>query len=377
MHVGRLIHALDAFHGRISESQRGFFSLLAEADEQELWRDEGARDTAHWVSMRYGIGWWKADRWVNAAHALERLPKISAAFASGRLSIDKVVELARFATPEREERLIPWADGVSAGAIRRRADVESKRSEEEAADAERDRYLDWWWLEGGLRLALQGELPAAAGAALIRAIDRRAARTPRMPGEEHPENAPARRADALVALCTEGSGGSEPETTVVIHAQAETLRVGEANGEVHGGGVIHPRTLQRMLCAEVEAVLEDEDRNPLALVRTRRDPSPAMMRALHYRDQECRFPDCQSTRHTVAHHLVWWSRGGRTDIENLILLCTFHHKLVHEHGWHAARAPDGTVRWSYPSGIRYRAGPARSEFEPSEPSRRRRLIAVG
>jgi Domain of unknown function (DUF222) len=304
MRTGQVIEGLDSFHARISASQGGFLSLLAEADELELWRDEGARDTAHWVSLRYGISWWKADRWVEAAHALETLPKIAEAFSTGVLSIDKVVELVRFATPETQERLIRWAQGVSAGAIRRRADVEARPQPDDAAEAERDRYLDWWWLEGGLRLALQGELPAADGAAIVRAIERRAARIPRMPGEEHPANAPARRADALVALRTEGSTGSQPETTVVIHSKVEGF---ESNGEIEGGGVVHPRTLQRMLCAaKVEDVLEDDLRNPLALGRTTREPSKAMMRALRYRDQECRFPDCQSTRYTVAHHLLWW-----------------------------------------------------------------------
>jgi hypothetical protein len=48
---------------------------------------------AHWLSMRYGISQWKGLRWIAAAHALEGLPGISQAFASGRLSIDKVVEV--------------------------------------------------------------------------------------------------------------------------------------------------------------------------------------------------------------------------------------------------------------------------------------------
>lgn len=68
---------------------------------------------AHWLSMRYGISDWKARRWIAAAHALEGLPRISEAFASGELGIDKVVELTRFATAETEGRLITWAQRVS------------------------------------------------------------------------------------------------------------------------------------------------------------------------------------------------------------------------------------------------------------------------
>jgi hypothetical protein len=369
MRSENVIGGLDSFHARISSSQRGFLSLLAEADDLELWRGEGARDMPHWVSMRYGVSWWKADRWVKAAHALESLPRIAQALSSGVLSIDKVVELTRFATSETEQRLIRWAHGVSAAAIRRRADVESRLAPDDADAAERKRYVEWWWVEGGLRLGLQAELPAADGAAVIAAIERRAARIPVIPGEEDPLNAPARRADALVVLCTQVSESSKAESTIVVHVQAgSTLE----NGEVGGGGVIHPAVLGRLLCTErVQAMVEDRDGNPFALGRASREPSAAMMLALRYRDRECRFPGCGARRFTVGHHLEWWSKGGRTDLDNLLLLCTFHHKLVHELRWHVARAPDGNAEWSFPDGVRYRAGPARGEPVQQE------LTAVG
>jgi hypothetical protein len=49
---------------------------------------------------------------------------------------------------------------------------------------------------------------------------------------------------------------------------------------------------------------------------------------------------------------------GGTDIENLVLICTFHHKLVHEMGWDLARERDGTLRWSRPDGSKFEVGPA-------------------
>jgi hypothetical protein len=175
-----------------------------------------------------------------------------------------------------------------------------------------------------------------------------------------------------VALCTKGLGAPEAGACIVVHVQADTAT--RSNGELEGGGVLHPRTIDRLPCAgRVQAVLEDENRNPRSVGRVSREPSAAMMRMLRYRDHECRFPNCGARRFTAAHHLVWWSKGGRTDLKNLILLCSFHHKLVHEHGWHVARAPDGTVHWSYPDGIRYRAGPQRNEFEPIQTQ----LVAVG
>ena len=266
--------------------------------------------------MHLGISWWKADRWVQAAHAVRSLPKTAEALSSGRLSIDKVVELARFATPESEARLISWAERVFATAIRHRADVEAKAVPEEAEAAEAGRFVEWWLLEGGTRLRLRAELPATDGAQVIEAIERRAAKAPVRPGEEEAHlYAAARRADALVALCTEGRGSgrgsSEPPPTVVVHVRAEALASGSANGELEGGGVVHPRALERLLCSARLAVqVEEADRTPLALGRLSREPTSAMVRALRYRDVECRFPGCGGRRFTVAHHLVCGRGGG-------------------------------------------------------------------
>src|SRR6266581_5342509 len=118
-----LVESADAAHALISYTQRHLFSLVAEIDRRNLWESDGARDMAHWLRMRYGISDWKARRWIAAAHALESLPRISESFASGELSVDKVVELTRFAAPETEGRLIRWAQGVSCGAIRHKGDL--------------------------------------------------------------------------------------------------------------------------------------------------------------------------------------------------------------------------------------------------------------
>ena len=78
---------------------------------------------------------------------------------------------------------------------------------------------------------------------------------------------------------------------------------------------------------------------------------------VRYRDRECRFPGCGARRFTQAHHLTFWSRGGRTELANLLLICAFHHRLVHEYGWKVTRDRDGVVRWFDRGGAEYRAGP--------------------
>src|ERR687888_2297774 len=257
MQISKLIVGLDALHAKICASERDLLSLLAQADRKELWRNEGARDMAHWVQMHLQVSWWKADRWVRAAHALESLPLTSEALASGVLSIDKVVELTRFATPRTEARLIAWAETVSTAAIRHRADVESRPVPEDAEAAEATRFLEYRWTDGGLTLGLRAELPAPEGAAVMAAIEARVTAVPTLPGEEE-LHVSARRADALVALCTEGrgqgAGSSEPPPTVVVHVRAEALASGSAKRGARGGGVVHPRALERLLCSPTTGV---------------------------------------------------------------------------------------------------------------------------
>ena len=132
-----LIVAADGLHASIGSAIRTLFSVLVEFDQARAWEDDGARDLTHWVQMRYGISAWKAHRWVEAARAIDDLPEVGAALTSGELGPDKVVELTRFATPGTERGLVAWAATVSAGATRRRAEVESRRSLEAAVAPER------------------------------------------------------------------------------------------------------------------------------------------------------------------------------------------------------------------------------------------------
>jgi HNH endonuclease len=113
------------------------------------------------------------------------------------------------------------------------------------------------------------------------------------------------------------------------------------------------------LCnARVQAVIERPDGTVEQVTRPVREPAAWMMRQLRHRDGTCRFPGCDARRFTQAHHIRWWSEGGRTDLDNLVLICSFHHKLVHEHGWQLEPDATGELDWIRPSGVRYRAGPA-------------------
>jgi hypothetical protein len=357
----KLIESLDAANARACLAQRELLVLVAEVDSQEAWQGSGARDTAHWLSMRYGISSWRAHRWIAAAYALEHLPRLSDALGRGELGIDKVVELSRFATPEFEADLIGWARGVSCAAVRRRADLAARASRDEVVDAERARFVSWWHMDEGRRLGLEAELPAEQGAIVVRALERVAETIPTMPDEADDCFASARRADALVAICSARiADDPDPDrATVVLHAQLGGLEDGMGGGEIEDGPVVHPDTVRRLVCtARVQTVVEDRAGNVLGLGRTSREPSAWMIRQVLYRDRGCRFPGCGTRRFAQAHHVRWWRHGRRTDLDNLLLICSFHHRLVHEHGWTVTLDADGTVQWVRPDGIPYQAGPS-------------------
>jgi hypothetical protein len=357
---GALVQRLDAVNADICCAQRRLFRLIRDADAREVWCEDGARDTAHWLSMRYGISEWKARRWIAASHALEELPRLSRAFEMGELGIDKVVELSRFATPGTEARLIVWARGVSSGCIRRKADLMVRRSANDAQDVDRDRSVTWWYEDEGRRFRMDTDLPAACGPVVINAVEREVRRIPVMPGEDDLHYLHARRADALVALCS-SRAGEDPDpgrATMVVHAPLEALVSVDRGVELEGAGVIHAETARRLLCnARVQAVIENEAGDVVGLGQVSKVAPAWMLRQLRYRDRECVFPGCGARRFTQAHHIVWWERGGTTDLENLALVCFFHHKLVHEYAWSIRREPDRTVSWFRPDGVRYRAGP--------------------
>jgi Domain of unknown function (DUF222) len=104
-----VIDGIDGLFAAISSQQRELLRCVAEADKRGIWQGSGCRDMAQWLAARHGISVWRARRWVECAHALDRLPLLSQALESGVLSLDKVVDLARFATPDDENKLIGWA----------------------------------------------------------------------------------------------------------------------------------------------------------------------------------------------------------------------------------------------------------------------------
>ena len=362
----RLLGQIDQAHAELGRAHERFLHLVSEVDRHGVWADDGARDLAQWLWMRYGISDWKARRFIDTATALPQLPAISGALSRGELGIDKVMELTRFATFENEDGLIPWAQHVSAARIRHESDVARKPDADEAVHEDRTRSLTWTFRDEGRRFEMHADLPAAQGAAVAKAIDRVAATIPPMPDERGDLHTSARRADALVGLCSArlARDPDQERATIVIHARAGAGSAVRTGSEIEGGGVAHPSTLERLLCAaRVETVHEDADGRVVGVGRISRIPPAWLLRQVRYRDGGCRFPGCGTKAFTQAHHIVFWREGGATDLDNLATLCSWHHKLVHEYGWWIKGSAQSELRWYRPDGTRYRAGPSPVEAD--------------
>ncbi len=313
-----------------------------------------------------------AHRWVHAAHALKQLPCLSKALETGRLCLDKVVELARFATVDTEDKLITWAARVTVAAVRHKADLAVKTSLEEVRDVQRTRYLRWWWYENDSRLAFDGDLPAAEGAVLVKALERVADTIPRSPEDwdalENPRLAAQydferRCADALYVLAGQkiANDSDVDRATVVVYTQLSGV-VEDHGSEIEGGPVIHPEIARRLSCdGRLQFVLTDPERKELGIGETSQAVPRWLRRALMFRDGGCTFPGCHTRAYLRAHHIWHWEHGGPTELWNLVLVCHFHHKLVHEFRWKVQL--DGSLtRWFKPDGTAYdpsRAPPVR------------------
>ena len=137
-------------------------------------------------------------------------------------------------------------------------------------------------------------------------------------------------------------------TSVVVILEWEALRRGVGSAEVSTGGRMTVSEARRLACTAgvLPAVLSGAG-EVLDLGRARRLFSPAQRKAMAVRDRRCRAEDCDiPAAWCEAHHAASpWSRGGRTDLADGVLLCPFHHHRAHDQRWDATRMPNGDVRY--------------------------------
>ena len=362
----QLVDGIGHLHAVISATQWELLDFVREFDAREAWSADGCRDMGQWLAGHLGISVSQGRRWTHAAHALESLPNLSAALRTGQLSLDKVVQLARFATPDDEVALIKWATRTSLNAVRRKAELAERPPErDEVKAAHEARFVSWWNCDDVGSIFIEGLLPAHEGAVVTKALRRIADRM-----ADDPDGADTndrRCADALYALASQelASDADADRATVVVSTELAALVERDRLAEVEDGSVLHPDTLSRICCdSRIQFVIRDSRGLPLDIGRTSRTIPGYMRREMLQRDGGCTFPGCGTRAFVDGHHVWPWEWGGRTALENLITVCHFHHKLVHESGWRVQLDGDQRAEWFRPDASRYDPAEPRPAPEP-------------
>ena len=353
-------------------------AALRAAVHSDAAREAGASDAAAWLGRHTGVGRREALARERTATGLAELPEVSEALAKGRLTHAQV--LTQFAAPAGVD--LDVAPGVDfpdpardaarrvAAAVRERPDELIAAAETMSVDAYR-RFLRRWAdlaagddgagrdiaqrrrrrvtvfeTDDGMR-GVRGLLPADQFAFFENELRRLAEARWRA---DHPDadNVPAkeltcpqRNADALVDMAQRsrqlGDNNDEPlgsHIDVMVLIDQETLTAGlhEASRcELDDNTPISPTAARRLLCG-ANILTAADVRKPwnLNLGLSRRAANRKIRKALIARDRTCTADGCDRPHWMCEiHHVIPWAEGGRTDLDNLTLLCSRHHHLHH------------------------------------------------
>ena len=359
----------------IYAAEHRLLTLVREFDEQKAWEWLGFHSCAHWLNFKCGIDMNTARERVRVAHALGKLPKIDARFATGALSYSKVRAMTRIADESNEDYLLMIAKHGTAYHVEKLVSkyrrVVRLRDAEAASMAHDNRQLDYHYDSDGC-LVIKGRFPAEQGALIVKALEMAmekqyegaksavkdvypkgtwsADHVPLGQTSEETERAPiaTRRADALAEVAeTYMNSEPVPNATADRYQVVVHVPLGQMSTEcphIEDGPHVSAETSRRIGCdCSVLGIREDETGEPLSIGRKTRAIPPAMRRALRFRDGGCRFPGCTNDKFVDGHHIHHWADGGETSLDNLLLLCRHHHHLVHEGGFTCTKTSDGEV----------------------------------
>ena len=175
-----------------------------------------------------------------------------------------------------------------------------------------------------------------------------------------------RMADGLVEVCaTTGDQTTVSPPQIVVHADLDALTTIDSGvTELGSGALVANETARRLSCdCVVETVITDGS-VVIGVGRNSRTVPGWLRRLVHHRDGgTCRFHGCDNKQWLQVHHIVHWSQGGSTDLDNLILLCGFHHRYLHEAGWHITTSPNGDFQFRKPDRTLY--PPPKPDLHPT------------
>lgn len=347
-------------------------------DARSTWSADGAGSGAAWLVGHTHQARAEAASTLRLGRSLTDMPGTDTAFAHGTISTTKARLLADAAkaAPEAfrqdEDMLVGHARSLTVDNLRRslaywrvcaRPDDEARRTarQHDERHVSLSRTFEGTWRLDGILTPEDGEILDDALTRLARARYRAEQGDVQVAGGLVTSTAGQRRADAIVDLARQvltdehGTGVHASAVTALVDLVklgAKTTGAHDPVGTTGGGTPLTATQVRRLLCdAQISRVVTDGRSSPVDLGTAVRLPTPSQRRALAVRDGGCTFPGCdRPPGWCQAHHLVHWADGGTTDLDNLTLLCSFHHHLVHEGGFSLHRRSDGSLSCLRPDG---------------------------
>ena len=224
-----------------------------------------------------------------------------------------------------------------------------ERTPQDVKKVHKERSFTWQFDEQAPVLRFAGQMVDSDGVEFVKTITRLASQMTAQPGGTY-ESFAARCLDALLMLASQTRGAdTDPDrATAIIHVPADAVTHGHG-AEFEDGTPLLPETLRRLLCdARLQVQVDNREGTAVGVGRTTRTIPPWLARIVRQRDKGCRYPGCGRIRWIHIHHIIHWAEGGPTDLDNLISLCPFHHRLLHEGGWRISGDPNRQVTWIRP-----------------------------
>lgn len=385
-----LVTALDEVHRLEQVLAATKLHLIREAETRGLPAAAHCTSTAVWLRQRLHICAPTGHRLAQLARELHQHPAVDAALSAGEVNTEQAQvitthlgqlpeELDAELTDVVEKIMIGWAgrDGFDPKALRQmaprllhhvapeladRADEEALRRQERHAEKTKAFNLS---NTGDGRYRVTGWLPAEAAAIVTAALDPLCKPLP-----EDNRTPTQRRADALVEVCKLTLTTTHPperggqHTQLAVTAPFDLLRGALGVGQLDSGDRLSADQVRRLACdARILPVVLGGTGQVLDAGRSCRLFTGPLRRAIIIRDGGCAFPGCdRPPGWCEAHHIVPWTDGGPTSLDNGVMLCGYHHRLIHHDDWTVRIAADGLPEFIPPHHVDPERRPRRNIY---------------
>jgi hypothetical protein len=327
----------NAIDGRIVD-------IVAEIDGDRLWGNTGCRSVAALVAWKTGTSPTNAATIAAVANRLPEFPRCADAMREGRLSLDQVGVIAGRAGHGSDEHYAELARHASVTQLRTAVKLEPRPEPESRSESDAEpeplpeppRSISTTDDEASTtwRITLPHAEAATFDSAMRSHHDALIADWKRDHDTgtgESPNRPPLpNTVDAFMALIEAGwdtEVARRPHgqrTTVVMHHD-----VADRIAALHLGPLLPDADRQYLTCDATCEVWFHRDGQPIGSGRETRLINRRLRRALEHRDRTCVVPGCGATRGLHAHHIRHWEDGGATELDNLVLVCPYHHRAHH------------------------------------------------